>query len=113
MLAERQSNAEARSIEAQRRFKNRIWQVYGMTIEQYDEMAERQGGVCAICRNSPVGRGKTDYLVIDHCHTTGVVRELLCGLCNAAIGCLQEDPRIVEQVAEYLRRWGHLRAETA
>lgn len=74
---------------------------YGITIEQYYEMYERQGGRCAICGAS---EGK---LVVDHNHKTGKVRELLCHLCNAMIGCAREDINILASAAAYLHREQH------
>ena len=61
-------------------------------------MYERQGGRCAIC-------GATEgKLVVDHNHTTGKVRELLCHLCNAMIGCAHEDTAILLSGVTYLQR---------
>lgn len=60
---------------------------YGITIEQYNQMRESQNFACKIC-------GKTEeqlkYLLhVDHCHTTGKVRHLLCVGCNTALGKLE------------------------
>lgn len=71
---------------------------------------ETQGGLCAICRLSPVGRGKGDILVVDHCHKRGNVRGLLCGNCNIAIGLLRDDPALVDLAAAYLRHWDAIEA---
>lgn len=74
---------------------------------RYEELAERQGHVCAICglRETAVTKtGKTRRLAIDHCHRTGVVRELLCMRCNLLIGSAKDDPDRLESAAAYLRR---------
>ncbi|HET8905503.1 MAG TPA: endonuclease VII domain-containing protein [Ktedonobacterales bacterium] len=76
---------------------------YGITIEQYYEMHARQGGKCAIC-DTFKEKGK---LVVDHNHQTGKVRELLCHLCNAMIGCAREDIAILVAAAAYLYREQH------
>ena len=94
----------AKAAEAARRFRLRLNSVYGMTLAEYDAMVDRQDGRCAICNLPPVGRGKTDALVVDHCHNTGRNRELLCGNCNIAIGLLCDDPEVVVRAVEYLRR---------
>lgn len=55
---------------------------YGITIEQYDAMFAAQGGVCAICDKPPKNR----RLDVDHDHSTGQVRGLLCAPCNRLVG---------------------------
>lgn len=72
---------------------------YGLTIEQRDQMLERQGGLCAICRRKPVGGG---VLHVDHCHATGVVRALLCTKCNTLIGLADENPDTLRAAIDYL-----------
>jgi Recombination endonuclease VII len=71
---------------------------YGITIEQYHAMFVRQGGRCAICGTAE------SKLVVDHNHRTGRVRELLCHLCNAMIGCAREDIAILTSAVAYLQR---------
>lgn len=58
---------------------------FGITLEEYDEMLEEQGGVCAVCGGT-CKTGKA--LAVDHDHETGKVRGLLCSNCNQAIGKL-------------------------
>jgi hypothetical protein len=75
---------------------------YGLTLEQYDEMLADQGGVCAICKRSAAdSRGYRMH--IDHCHSTGVVRGILCVSCNLGIGSFRDDPDRCEAAAQYLR----------
>jgi hypothetical protein len=76
---------------------------YGITVADYDAMYARQGGKCAIC-DTFKEKGK---LVVDHNHKTGKVRELLCHLCNAMIGCAREDIAILAAAAAYLHREQH------
>lgn len=74
---------------------------YGITIADYQAMYERQEGKCAICGTSE------EKLVVDHNHKTGKVRELLCHLCNAMIGCAREDIAILTAAVAYLHREQH------
>lgn len=60
----------------------RLMSLYGITLEQYEQMLTAQNGVCAICGRIPTGRS----LHVDHNHKTGEVRGLLCHSCNFAIG---------------------------
>jgi hypothetical protein len=71
--------------------------VYGISLEDYDVMFERQGGACAICKRTGV------TLCVDHCHLTGEVRGLLCIRCNSAIGFCSDDPAVLLAAAEYLQ----------
>lgn len=80
---------------------------YGMTMEQYRAMWLHQGGVCAIC-GMPERTQRNRLLVIDHDHTTGAVRALLCSQCNRALGLLGDDPKVIDAAAEYVRRYRDL-----
>jgi hypothetical protein len=78
---------------------------YGITLEQYWEIHEAQGGGCAICGcEHSQNKRSTDYLplFIDHCHDTGQVRGLLCSKCNQALGLMNDSPDLLEQAAQYL-----------
>lgn len=72
---------------------------YGLTVEDYERMIAEQGEVCAIC-HQPFDRP----LFVDHCHTHGHVRGLLCGPCNSAIGQMGDDPERLRSAADYLER---------
>ena len=78
--------------------------LYGITIEEYNEKLERQGGGCAICGIKIPG-GKGSHFYVDHNHTTGQVRDLLCHNCNFVIGYAKEDIEILRAVARYLAIW--------
>jgi hypothetical protein len=75
---------------------------YGMTAADFDAMAARQGGLCAIC-GSPPSEGRKN-LALDHDHATGRVRGLLCGPCNRGIGHFRDDPELMHLAIEYLSR---------
>ena len=71
---------------------------YGISETQYQSMLLSQGGVCAICGNPPNGK----HLCVDHDHTTGQIRGLLCDRCNFGIGYLMDDLDIIASAASYL-----------
>ena len=77
---------------------------YGITLEEYTELLDKQGGVCAICKNPETLsiKGKTVNLSIDHCHETGLVRGLLCRSCNVGLGNFRDDTRLLETAISYL-----------
>ena len=56
---------------------------YGITLNEYDDMLQRQQGCCAICRR-PVTDFKK-HLAVDHNHRTGFCRGLLCPFCNTML----------------------------
>lgn len=70
---------------------------YGITVQQYKEMFQRQGGGCKIC-GQPASR-----LHVDHDHTTEAVRGLLCSNCNRGLGCFLDDPQLLEKASWYLK----------
>ncbi len=79
---------------------------YGITIEEYEAMFEKQGNACACCgteSNSTTGHRKTWNFSVDHCHTTGKVRGLLCSQCNRAIGLLGDTLEGVGKAYKYLK----------
>lgn len=103
--------------------RNRRYQLkrlYGIDLEHYDAILQRQGGVCAICRLSETTidrrTGKPWPLAVDHNHNTGELRGLLCRRCNNALGSFKDDPILLQSAAEYLRsflRPGGLDADKA
>ncbi len=79
---------------------------YGITLEQYQEMMDAQGGLCAICRKSPLEKEGKKYLVVDHDHVTGRIRGLLCNDCNIGIGKLGDTTEGVAAALKYLQAQG-------
>lgn len=82
-------------------------QKYNLSLEEYEKIFEEQNGVCLLC-NRPE-RAKNRYgdlpLAVDHDHSTGVVRALLCNSCNRAFGFLDEDPMLIMALLEYALKW--------
>lgn len=77
---------------------NHLMKKYSLTIQDYEKMYDSQEGKCTICNE------KKDSLVIDHCHTTGEVRSLLCNACNVSIGLLKESSLILFNAALYVNK---------
>ena len=78
------------------RYKN----LYGMSIQDYDKMLEKQGGCCMICKEH-----HTDHatrLHVDHDHNTGKVRGLLCRRCNMLLGVVDDDVNLLGFAIQYL-----------
>lgn len=73
---------------------------YGLTIEEYNQMYEAQGGLCAICQ-LPEARNNR-MLSVDHCHKNGQVRALLCDNCNSILGRVKDSPEHAMSIYNYL-----------
>jgi hypothetical protein len=78
-----------------------LFRTYGITLEQRDEMLRYQGGVCAICKSDSSSLGQLDWAV-DHCHTTGRVRGILCHPCNTLLGAARDNQQILSNAINYL-----------
>jgi hypothetical protein len=82
------------------------WQLkkYGLTLEAYRALEAEQKGVCAICGKGPGGMEHSHKrLCVDHDHSTGEIRGLLCGACNIAIGHLNGSVELAFAVIRYLQ----------
>ena len=79
----------------------RLRNLFGLTLDEYDEMWNEQGGVCAICEEPQKNR----KLAVDHDHDTGEVRGLLCTSCNLGIGNLKDSIDILESAINYLGKY--------
>jgi len=101
-----------------RRIHNRA-SAYGLTYESYTMLLNSQGGACAICGELPDNKRTRDQLHVDHDHSNGAVRGLLCGNCNIGLGNFQDDPKRLIVAAHYVTASGdhldpaRLRMETA
>lgn len=78
---------------------------YGISIRTYNDLLQQQGGVCAICGRGPGRRS----LHVDHNHTTGKIRALLCGPCNSALGNVGDRIDLLYALIDYLKK--HARDE--
>lgn len=103
----RMSDEERNRRERDRRFRSK----YGITLEEYEERYEAQGGLCAICRRPQAAprkkpgkavRRPAPRLAVDHNHDTGQVRGLLCANCNHKLIGRWKDPAVLRAAADYL-----------
>jgi hypothetical protein len=78
--------------------------VYGILAQDYKDMFEKQKGLCAICYRPGFNMKDLDepQLVVDHCHSTGKVRGLLCHNCNRGLGLFQDLIEVVNNAKLYL-----------
>jgi hypothetical protein len=98
LLAYQRAYKEKNREQIQRANRERhLKKQYGISLAEYEMLAKRQKGVCAICRAPEAGG-----LHIDHDHASGRVRGLLCGRCNKALGLLDDDPQRFRAAELYL-----------
>lgn len=84
-----------------RAWKHTVQKRYGIDVDQYDAMFIKQEGKCAICFTH-----QSDLkirLAVDHNHSTGEVRGLLCDNCNRGIGHLKESQDVLSNAISYLK----------
>jgi hypothetical protein len=74
---------------------------YGVTLADYDAMLAAQGGKCAVCLTTPDTQ-RYGVFHVDHCHTSGAVRGLLCRGCNNVLGVVNDDPAALARAIAYL-----------
>ena len=100
-----------RKIASRPKFKENVWAnilryKYGITAKDYDLLLKEQNYSCDICKikNPSSKRKGSNKFNVDHCHSTGKVRGLLCNSCNTAIGHLNDDETNLISALRYLRR---------
>ena len=74
---------------------------YGISIEEYSMLAARQDNKCATC-GKPAEETHRKRLFVDHCHSTGKIRGLLCQQCNTALGMVNDDISKLSALISYL-----------
>lgn len=90
-----QANPDKRKAQRLRQFR--------MTLDEFNEMLKSQGGGCAICGYSDRSDPKF-FPAVDHCHSAGHVRGLLCMNCNQGLGKFKDQPSRLLAAVEYLTR---------
>jgi len=91
----RQIRASRRLPKAQKLWEYHLRQHYGITPEDYNNILKSQDGKCKICKSS-------NKLHLDHCHSTGKVRGILCQSCNHGLGNFKDNLDLMKKGIEYL-----------
>jgi hypothetical protein len=73
---------------------------YGLTQADYDERLIALGNRCSMCGGPPGSQG----LVVDHSHSAGHPRDLICMSCNVLLGHIEGDMDRVELAVAYVDR---------
>ncbi len=101
-----QNNKEKWVYCPQRGRRSKLKQLFGMSETDYLLLLNAQQGVCKICGKPESSKSSTKaspkHLAVDHDHSTGKVRGLLCHMCNVGIGYFQDKVELLDKAKEYL-----------
>lgn len=84
------------------RRSNRLLRKYKIDLYTFLDMIDKQSHQCAICKTEINSSVQT--LVVDHCHSTGKVRGLLCSKCNSGLGFFDDSINTLKNAIMYLYR---------
>lgn len=96
-----QMRSKCKDCERERFHRSSIQRLYNLTIQEYEKLLKSQNHRCAICE-SKIGNSKTSRLFVDHCHTTNIIRGLLCSNCNHGLGQFKDSPKLLKRAISYL-----------
>lgn len=79
---------------------------FGIGLDDKNAILASQSGVCAICERPERAErdGKSIALAMDHCHSTGKLRGILCGNCNKALGKFEDNADFLRNAIVYLAK---------
>ncbi|MCB1711167.1 MAG: endonuclease VII domain-containing protein [Candidatus Riesia sp.] len=75
---------------------------YGISLEEYEKLSKKQNNKCAICTKEENSE-RNNFLCVDHNHSTGQIRGLLCSNCNRGLGLLKDNEIILNNAIKYLQ----------
>jgi hypothetical protein len=118
---ERQRERRAAHPERQRQYlknfyeKNPMWRKerhlqrkYGLGLLDFNDILTLQGNCCAVCKSLTPGRktrtGKDGEWVVDHCHSSGKIRGIICHPCNVALGMVDDNTETLRALVDYLEK---------
>jgi hypothetical protein len=81
--------------------ENHYIRTYGITLQDKLDMIAAQDNKCAICKTDLLSLPDANVHV-DHCHTTGKVRGILCLACNHGLGRFDDSPEALRAAADYI-----------
>lgn len=98
--------AQAGQAHKDQRYYTRLKAVYGLTKDEYIALVIEQNHKCYLCGIDEL-KALYGRLCVDHCHTTGKIRKLLCHNCNAALGQFKDNVEAIQKAADYLREYNN------
>lgn len=74
---------------------------YGITLDDFENQLKEQNYTCVMCKTEITG---TRQAHMDHCHTTGKIRQILCRNCNYGLGFFRDNIEVMQAGIEYIKR---------
>lgn len=107
-IKRRTDSNDARRANRHHERNKELKKLFGIDFAIYQQMLVAQNGVCAICEKeeTKLANGTLRVLSVDHNHTTGAVRGLLCSSCNLVVGYACEDTSVLRNAIAYLQHHG-------
>lgn len=78
-----------------------VAKMFGLTVEAYQKLMDARSR-CSICDDILT----KETAVLDHCHITNKVRDVLCRKCNKALGLMKDNADQLRRAADYLEKHG-------
>lgn len=85
-----------------KRKSQKLEKAYGISLNQKQDMFDKQCGTCEICKTKFTSISKAH---VDHCHVTNKVRGLLCTKCNPGIGFFEDSLITLKSALKYLKKY--------
>lgn len=79
----------------------RMWKAFKMNQSDWDKMMEDQKGKCPVC-TTDLNSFPLERIHLDHCHTTGKVRSILCYGCNFLVGVVENRGHLLPATKDYI-----------
>lgn len=95
-----------RSDNKQKHYRQEIVRKYGVEPSWFDKQLQRQGNACACCKRQFHWSNKQTTPHVDHCHSTGKVRGILCNRCNTVLGLCKDNKELFKNLTGYLECHG-------
>ena len=110
----RKCDIERRNVERQHpnshiaKREARMKKKYGLEYGEYEKLWEESRGLCKLCGISLTRpeRSKGQVLsaaCVDHCHTSGKIRGLICNGCNKGLGLFKDNIDLLQKAINYLK----------
>lgn len=97
---------EHRAKNRQKNYRQEIVRKYGVSFDWFDKQFDKQKGLCMTCSKELLGTDKQNKPHVDHCHTTGKVRGILCNRCNTVLGLCLDNSLLLKNLSGYLECHG-------